>query len=663
MSQLPHDATTEPGLPRLPLVLEALVQGEESPEKDTLLKLGGLELRLGPELILAGRPPQLPEELTPVPPPRVFRVRVVAASSITPGNQERARLLFVGDGDAARSVDRLNRALENVLSEQECPLLPQPLDMWRLEQGALLLTDDHLGDKEALGEPRWWRQLDLKVAVHLLVQLTRSLEALHKAGFAMGGIQLEHLRFSRSLDSLALANLGYLLPLRSCSRASRQKLIRRELRSVGSMVLEAATGQDNSELLRNFHKVLDDAQMLIDAGVARPGLSQLLLGTLTEEPPFVYSHTRDLLQGLIQLQAELAPRYQLRSGMASTVGNFPLRRTDQDSCGMAEVRIIYHGVERHIGFYCVADGVGGEDHGERASQAAVHAALRAFHRAVGHYDFEVLQGNASAIARGVVKVAAQELATLGEVDPDENRGATTFTCALVVGDRVGIGHLGDSRAYLLRGGDLLCLTRDHNVANMKVALGQMTGRRAEEREDDQRRISRFLSTSAETPMSWIDGFDPCHLHKLIHPWESAGPRQGHSAERIYSSQNAFTTVATAPVAPQVPPLQVRRRHMENDRPPTLEFAQGPQRRIFDATTEQETRHATLALREGDHLILMSDGLYGEVSEADIARVITEHQDPEQAASQLLKTSMKALAMDNVTVLVVQYTQSGNNFDP
>jgi serine/threonine protein phosphatase PrpC len=164
-------------------------------------------------------------------------------------------------------------------------------------------------------------------------------------------------------------------------------------------------------------------------------------------------------------------------------------------------------------------------------------------------------------------------------------------------------------------------------------------------------------------MSWIDGFDPRHLRKLIHPWDSAGPRKGHSDERIYSSQNTFTTVATAPMAPQSTPIQARRRHLDQDKPLTLEFAKGAKRRIFDATTEQETRHATLPLRTGDRLLLMSDGLYGEVSEAEMAQLLEEHPDPERAASALLTASMKALAMDNITAVVVHFTESGNNFDP
>jgi hypothetical protein len=161
-------------------------------------------------------------------------------------------------------------------------------------------------------------------------------------------------------------------------------------------------------------------------------------------------------------------------------------------------------------------------------------------------------------------------------------------------------------------------------------------------------------------MSWIDGFDPRLLHQLIHPWELPSHQQA-TPGALYSPQSTFTTIATSPVPPPSLPEHPRKRHSDKLQPQTLEFAQGPARRVFDATTEQETRHATLPLRTGDQLILMSDGLYGELPEAEIARLMLEANHPEDAATALLHHAMRGLAMDNITALVVSLQEIAPNY--
>jgi PPM family protein phosphatase len=105
----------------------------------------------------------------------------------------------------------------------------------------------------------------------------------------------------------------------------------------------------------------------------------------------------------------------------------------------------------------VADGMGGHIAGEVASRIAVNAA-------------------ASTDLEAVDRVAAGNRAIREEVarDPGLEGMGTTMTLLMITDDVATFGHIGDSRAYLLRHDDLTQLTADHTVAAEYVAKGEMS---------------------------------------------------------------------------------------------------------------------------------------------------------------------------------------------
>jgi protein phosphatase len=105
----------------------------------------------------------------------------------------------------------------------------------------------------------------------------------------------------------------------------------------------------------------------------------------------------------------------------------------------------------------VADGMGGHVGGEVASRLAIEAALD---RQGGAVD-RVLAANEAVVGTAIDK---PRLAGMG----------TTMTLAIFSAAGVEIGHIGDSRAYLLRGGALLQLTRDHSLMAEMIASGELT---------------------------------------------------------------------------------------------------------------------------------------------------------------------------------------------
>ena len=114
----------------------------------------------------------------------------------------------------------------------------------------------------------------------------------------------------------------------------------------------------------------------------------------------------------------------------------------------------------------VADGVGGSAAGEVASATAAYV-VSALAGAQWGRDPAELLGRA-------VTLAYEQLRRGSESDPSRAGMGTTFTALLIDDDRCALGHLGDSRAYLLRDGELSQLTRDHTYVQSLVDSGVIT---------------------------------------------------------------------------------------------------------------------------------------------------------------------------------------------
>jgi len=147
----------------------------------------------------------------------------------------------------------------------------------------------------------------------------------------------------------------------------------------------------------------------------------------------------------------------LRSAAGSDVGR--RRSMNQDSAATSS-RLL-----------AVADGMGGHAHGEVASAVAVAALLDldARSRDVDLGGVDLLAALGEAIAD-----AAARLTELSEQNPELRGTGTTVVAFLVDGARIGVAHIGDSRAYLLRDGELHRLTRDHTLVQSLLDEGRIS---------------------------------------------------------------------------------------------------------------------------------------------------------------------------------------------
>ena len=113
----------------------------------------------------------------------------------------------------------------------------------------------------------------------------------------------------------------------------------------------------------------------------------------------------------------------------------------------------------------VCDGVGGAARGDIASSTAVQQLRR-----LDAPPSDDLLGQVA----GALHRAHDRIGELVDEDPALNGTSTTATVALFDGTRLGIGHVGDSRAYLYRDGELSQLTHDHTFVQSLIDEGRIT---------------------------------------------------------------------------------------------------------------------------------------------------------------------------------------------
>jgi protein phosphatase len=153
--------------------------------------------------------------------------------------------------------------------------------------------------------------------------------------------------------------------------------------------------------------------------------------------------------------------------------------------GKTDVGLVRSNNEDNLGFdtasgvFVVCDGMGGQAAGERASKIAVDTVMGYFRKAskegkeVFGRVFERLSARANALARAI-QLANQTIHQEAGRDIKYAGMGSTIVSIAVEGDEFSVAHVGDSRAYLLRGGVIQQLTNDHSLVMEQVRRGLMT---------------------------------------------------------------------------------------------------------------------------------------------------------------------------------------------
>ena len=110
-------------------------------------------------------------------------------------------------------------------------------------------------------------------------------------------------------------------------------------------------------------------------------------------------------------------------------------------------------IDAQRGIFLVVDGLGGHAAGERAAEIAVDIISTRLSRRTGASDKRIQEAFA---------LASTEIYEAASRNPEWAGMACVATLALIEGDQVTVGHVGDSRLYLLTPGTIEKITRDHS---------------------------------------------------------------------------------------------------------------------------------------------------------------------------------------------------------
>ena len=171
----------------------------------------------------------------------------------------------------------------------------------------------------------------------------------------------------------------------------------------------------------------------------------------------------------------LALRYAVRSDRG-------LVRTNNEDSVYAGPRLL-----------ALADGMGGYVGGEVASKIVIDT--------LTHLDEDRRTDDLIAALRDATVTANDEIRSAVEQDRQLEGMGTTLTALLFHGNRIGLAHVGDSRAYLLRGGQLIQITHDHTFVQSLVDEGRITEEEASSHPQKSLILRAMTGTEVEPDLS------------------------------------------------------------------------------------------------------------------------------------------------------------------
>ncbi|MBN1811954.1 MAG: Stp1/IreP family PP2C-type Ser/Thr phosphatase [Anaerolineae bacterium] len=290
-------------------------------------------------------------------------------------------------------------------------------------------------------------------------QVGQALAYLRDNGFAHsevgGGVSIESLIVVGGGKDVKLADLSACVPLPTGDAGAVQTQINRNVTFLGRLLFYLAT---NEELSRTSIEL------------APPALRPFIEGAMQNQ----YASVADMLVDFsLMPAAQVGRSLKASHGQATHPGQKRTRNED------AVVTFTYDkeqdGLTVPIGFYLVADGMGGHDAGDLASRTVNRVVTERIIQIKVLPDLrkstrKLTQESVPArILSEAIEKANEAIVAHGQ-KANSNLGSTV-TSALIIGDVATVANVGDSRTYLLRDGRLEQITQDHSLVARLVDAG------------------------------------------------------------------------------------------------------------------------------------------------------------------------------------------------
>ena len=382
-------------------------------------------------------------------------------------------------------------------------MIPERLASWESDGRAYVVTDIRLGPTM---EEAWAaRTLTLPQALSAITQVAYAVSRLHDAGWVHLGLRPavvvpgKPACITRFNDSVHVGEgprrtfyySGYSPPevFSGCAADPRM-----DIYALGALLFHAV----------NQTPMAETGAELSTFSPATPvgGVPQILHRCLGE-PSTRYATAAELHQDLLKLLKRCSPRLRYEIASATNIGLEPSRKTNQDACGFLTGMSDGEDGPHDWAVLVLADGMGGMESGEVASQTAVRTLLR-LAASNAPLISDARQRNTE-IKRWIGE--ANEAVCVG-LQQLHAHGGTTLVCALVSDGELISAHVGDSRIYLIRGGKAQILTRDHSLA-MGLAMQGEIALEDVRHHPDRNKVTRSLGERMPLPEHYADTLDVC----------------------------------------------------------------------------------------------------------------------------------------------------------
>jgi len=143
------------------------------------------------------------------------------------------------------------------------------------------------------------------------------------------------------------------------------------------------------------------------------------------------------------------------------------------------------GYDVDLGIFVVCDGMGGQAAGEKASRIAVSTVIDYFQNIRSRDNTKVVSQRIPEVSdeanqlANAIRLANQAIRDASDRNPQYAGMGCTIVAVLCQDNRFSIGHVGDSRIYIIRGDSIFQLTSDHSLVMEQVRRGLMTMDEAE----------------------------------------------------------------------------------------------------------------------------------------------------------------------------------------
>lgn len=370
-----------------------------------------------------------------------------------------------------------------------------------VEHGSAFLVLDHVEGEPLAGigpasegEVRAWG-----------LQICQAVSLLHRQGIVHNGIEpdsfvldparrLKLVRFERCRpvgtfrsDATSALTPGFSAPELYHVEADAMVDVRSDIYSIGALLYYLVTGKP---LDPHKPSLVDSGELdLYPEFIIAPAFERIVSRAVAPDPDDRYRSVNEMKLAL----ADLNVTVDVRAGHFTDVGK--VRELNEDSLLVLNLTQYFESVQTHIGLYVISDGMGGEAAGEVASRVSVRAiaewitdklisaSLRSTHgeriaaeTETGGIRLASSSGadvRASELLTNAVLHANQEVLQYARLNPHARGLGATVTAAMLVGNSLTIGHVGDSRAYIISQRGIEQVTEDHSIVERMVREGQI----------------------------------------------------------------------------------------------------------------------------------------------------------------------------------------------